>query len=204
MPTLLRMIGARFTARRFLLLAVIVVALAAYAIWRTETLRLTAAAWEPSFAQLKLTDFNGRQRSLADFRGQVVVLFFGFTRCPDVCPTEFFKLSQVMKRLGPLADRVQVLFVTLDPERDTQQILKSYVTAFDPRFLGLTGTTRQIYAVTRSLDVVHVKLPIGTDYTIDHSIGTHFIDARQRHRFVGSPNMSVSDVVHDLKLLLRE
>lgn len=204
MPPLLRMTGACFTAKRFLLLAVAVVALTAYGLWRAENLRLSEAVWQSSFADFKLTDFNGRQRSLAEFRGQVVVLFFGFTRCPDVCPTEFFKLSQAMKRLGPSADRVQVLFVTLDPERDTQQVLKSYVTAFDPRFLGLTGTTRQIYAVTRSFGVAHVKLPIGADYTIDHSIATHFIDARQRHRFIGPPDMSVNDVVHDLKLLLRD
>lgn len=197
------MAGAHFTPKRLLLLGALAVALAAYAVWRADTLRLTAAAWEPSFADLQLTDFDGRQRSLADFRGQVVVLFFGFTRCPDACPTEFFKLAQVMKRLGPSGDRVQVLFVTLDPERDTPQILKSYVTAFDPRFVALTGTTQQIYAVTRSFDVAHVKLPAGTDYTIDHSIATHVIDAQQRRRFIGPPDLSVNDVVDDLKLLLR-
>lgn len=198
------MTGAHSTPKRLLLLGAIVAVLAAYAVWRADTLRLTAAAWEPAFADLQLTDFDGRQRSLADFRGRIVVLFFGFTRCPDACPTEFFKLAQVMKRLGPSGDGVQVLFVTLDPERDTPQILKSYVTAFDPRFVALTGTTGQIYAVTRSFDVAHVKLPVGTDYTIDHSIATHVIDAQQRRRFIGPPELSVNDVVHDLKLLLRQ
>lgn len=199
----MKTIGAHFTPRRLLLLGVMVAVLSAYAVWRTEAFRLTVAPWESSFADLKLTDFNGRQRSLADYRGQVVVIFFGFTRCPDACPTEFFKLAQVMKRLGPSGDRVQVLFVTLDPERDTPDILKSYVTAFDPRFVALTGTTAQIYAVTRMFDVVHVKLPIGGDYTIDHSIATHVIDAQQRRRFIGSADLSVNDLVHDLRLLSR-
>lgn len=197
------MTGTLFTPKRFLLLGAIAVALAGYAVWRAETLHVAPATWKPAFAQLELTDFNGQQRSLADYRGRIVVLFFGFTRCPDACPTEFFKLAQVMKRLGPSGDRVQVLFVTLDPERDTPQLLKSYVSAFDPRFVALTGTTQQIYAVTRSFDVTHVKLPMGTDYTIDHSIATYVIDAQQQRRFIGSPDLSVNDLVHDLKLLLK-
>lgn len=198
------MTGAYFTLKRLLSLGAIVVALLAYALWQATTLHLTAATWQPAFAAIELTDGNGQQRSLADFRGRVVVLFFGFTRCPDACPTELFKLAQVMKQLGPSADRVQVLFVTLDPERDTPQILKSYVTAFDPRFVALTGTTPQIYAVTRSFDVAHVKLAVGSDYTIDHSVAIHVIDARQRRRFVGSPDLSINEMVHDLRLLLRE
>lgn len=195
--------GAQFTPGRLLLLGVIVAVLCAYAVWRTQAFRLTVMPWKSSVADLRLTDFNGRQRSLADYRGQVVVIFFGFTRCPDACPTEFFKLAQVMKRLGPSGDQVQVLFVTLDPDRDTPEILKSYVTAFDPRFIGLTGTTAQIYAITRSFDVAHVKLAIGADYTIDHSIATHVIDAQQRRRFIGSADLSVGDLVHDLQLLSR-
>lgn len=199
----MKLTGAHLTPTRILLLGVLVAAAAAFAVWRADTFRLVAAPWQSSFANLQLTDFDGRQRSLADYRGQVVVLFFGFTNCPDACPTEFFKLSQVVKRLGPAADKVQVLFVTLDPERDTPGILRSYVTAFDPRFVALTGTTQQIYAVTRSFDVMHVKLPMGNDYTIDHSLATHVIDAQQQHRFIASPDVSVGDLVHDLKLLLR-
>lgn len=199
----MKMLGAHFTPGRVLMLGVMVVALSAYAVWQTAAFRLTVVPWQSTFADLQLTDFNGRQRSLVDYRGQVLVIFFGFTRCPDACPTEFFKLAQVMKRLGSSGDQVQVLFVTLDPGRDTPEILKSYVTAFDPRFVGLTGTTQQIYAVTRNFDVMHVKLPIGADYTIDHSIATHVIDAQQRRRFIGAADLSVNDLVHDLKLLSR-
>ena len=200
----MRMTGAQFTAKRIALLGVIVLAVAAFGIWRAENFRLVPAPWESAFADLQLVDVNGRQRSLADYRGQVVVMFFGFTNCPDACPTEFFKLTQVMKRLGPSGDRVQVLFITLDPERDTPGILKSYVSAFDPRFVALTGTTPQIYAVTRAFGVVHVKLPIGSSYTIDHSLDTYVIDAQQQRRFIGAPEVSVDDLVHDLQLLLQD
>ena len=113
---------------------------------------------------LRLLDIAGHPRELADYRGRVLVIFFGFVRCPDACPTALFKLAQVMKRLGPASDRVQVLLITLDTERDTPELLKSYVTAFDPRFVGLTGTTEQIDSVAKSYWVVHVNAPTSNDY----------------------------------------
>jgi protein SCO1 len=164
--------------------------------------RLTVLPQGSSSPDFRLTDFNGRPVSLADYRGRVVVIFFGFVRCPDACPTALFKLAQVMKRLGPASDRVQVLLITLDPERDTPELLKSYVTAFDPRFVGLTGTTEQIDSAAKSYWVVHVTAPTSNDYyAIDHSTATYVIDAQGQGRLIGTMATSVDDFVHDLKLL---
>src|SRR4029077_20921149 len=108
---------------------------------------------------LQLTDFNGQARKLADFRGKAVVVFFGYTHCPDVCPTTMSELASAMKKLGAEADKVQVLFVTVDPERDTPEILKQYVTAFDPHFLGLRGTPEQTAQAAKDFKVLIQKNP---------------------------------------------
>jgi protein SCO1/2 len=164
--------------------------------------RLSALPQRSSSPDFRLTDFNGRPRSLADYRGRVVVIFFAFIHCPDACPTELFKLAQVMKRLGPASDRVQVLVITLDPERDTPDLLKSYVTAFDPRFVGLTGTAEQIDSAAKNYHVVYFTAPTSNDYyAIDHSTSTYVIDAQGQRRLIGSMTTSVDDFVHDLKLL---
>jgi protein SCO1/2 len=152
----------------------------------------------------KLVDFDGRPRALADYRGHVVLVFFGFLRCPDVCPAELFKLSLVMKQLGPARERIRVLFITLDPERDTGKLLKSYVTAFDPRFVGLTGTTAQIDQAAGSFYVEYARVGAGDDYTIDHSTSTFVLDAGGRLRLVGAMNASVGDYAHDLAALASE
>lgn len=136
-----------------------------------------------------LTDTAGQPRTLASYRGQVVVLVFGFTFCPEACPTELFKLAQVMKRLGSDADRVQVLMVTLDPERDSPEVLRRYVAAFDPRFGALTGTTEQLRHAAQNFSVVYTRVPIGDSYTIDHSTAIYLIDQQGRHR--ASEPMSV-------------
>jgi protein SCO1/2 len=168
----------------------------------SDDFRLTVLPQRSSSPDFRLTDFNGRSRSLADYRGRVVVIFFGFVRCADVCATEFFKLAQVMKRLGPASDRVQVVFITLDPERDSLELLKTYVTAFDPRFVGLTGTSEQIDSAAKNYWVAHVKAPTSNDYyAIDHSTATYVIDAQGQRRLIGSMATSVDDFVHDLKLL---
>jgi protein SCO1/2 len=147
---------------------------------------------------LRLLDFDGHSRQLADYRGRVLVIFFGFVRCPDVCPAELFKLALAMKRLGPLREKMQVLFVTLDPERDTPQILKSYVTAFDPRFVGLTGSTADIDRAAGSFYVEYARVGRGADYTIDHSTSTFVLDTHGRLRLVGTLDATVDDWVHDL------
>ena len=153
---------------------------------------------------LRLLDFDGRPRQLADYRGRVLVIFFGFVRCPDACPAELFKLALAMKRLGPVSEHVQVLFVTLDPERDTPQVLKNYVTAFDPRFVGLTGSTADIDRAATSFYVEYARVGKGADYSIDHSTSTFVLDARGRLRLVGTLDATVDDWVHDLGVVSAE
>jgi protein SCO1 len=151
-----------------------------------------------------LIDVDGRPRTMADYRGKVVVLMFGFVRCPDVCPTELIKLAEAMKKLGPASAHVQVLFISLDPERDTPAILKSYVEAFDPRFGGLSGTTAQTDAAAASFFVQYAKVPDGDDYVISHSSGIYLIDTVGRLRLVGTMNTTVADLVHDIAALTAE
>jgi cytochrome c oxidase subunit 3 len=127
----------------------------------------------------QLTDHNGEPRRLSDFRGKVVALFFGYTHCPEVCPATLAQLASAVKKLGPDGDKVQVLFISADPERDTPQALREYVTAFDPDFVGLRGTIEETARVASDFNVVIRKSP-GTganDYSIDHSTGTYLLDA---------------------------
>lgn len=155
--------------------------------------------------EFRLSDVEGRSRSPAEYRGRVVVVLFGFTRCPDVCPAELFKLASVMKRLGPISRRIQVLFISLDPERDTPASLNSYVTAFDRRFVGLTGTAAQTEQAAASFSIEHARVAAGTDdYTIDHSTGVYVLDASGRLRLVGAQATSIDDFVHDLTALAME
>jgi protein SCO1/2 len=153
---------------------------------------------------LALTDHSGRARSLADWSGKVVVLFFGFTQCPDVCPTTLATLADVMKRLGPDADRVQVLFVTLDPERDTPAVLAPYVTAFDPRFLGLYGDKDATAKTTRDFKVFFQKVPGKTEgaYSIDHTAASYVLDGKGRLRLYVRHQQTGEDIAADIKALL--
>lgn len=158
-------------------------------------------AGSPAF---RLVDTEGVPRTLRDYRGHVVVIYFGFLRCPDACPAGLLKLAQVMKQLGPVAAQVQVLFVTLDPERDTPASLKSYVSAFDPRFIGLTGTSAQVDEVASGFNVQYARVPVGNDYTIDHSTATFLFDSVGRLRRIGAANASVADLAHDITALAAE
>jgi protein SCO1/2 len=153
---------------------------------------------------LELTDHTGAKRTLADWKGKVVVLFFGFTQCPDVCPTTLATMADVMKRLGPDADRVQVLFVTVDPERDTQAVLAPYVTAFDPRFVGLYGDKAATAKAAREFKVFYQKVPGRTEgtYGIDHTAASYVIDAQGRLRLYVRHQQTAEDVAADLKVLL--
>ena len=151
-----------------------------------------------------LLDANHARRSMADYRGRVAVVFFGFTHCPDVCPNELFKLSQVLKRLGSVASRIQVLFVSLDPERDTPELLKSYVAAFDPRFVGLTGASADINGAASGFSVQFAKVIQGNDYTINHSTGAYILDKTGHLRLVATMQTSIDDLVHDLEVLAAE
>jgi len=166
--------------------------------------RLTA--WPPHAGtpDFKLVDAAGQPHTLADFRGYVTVIFFGFVHCPDVCPAELFKLSLVMKQLGESADRIRVLFVTLDPARDTRDVLKRYVAAFDPRFIGLTGTAAQVDAAAGNFHVVYAHVGTGADYTIDHSSAVFVVDGKSRLRLIGTADTATQDYAHDLALLAAE
>jgi protein SCO1 len=162
---------------------------------------LTGLAYARDFA---LPDHNGRVRTLADFRGKAVVVFFGFAQCPDVCPTTMAEMAEVMRQLGPLSERVQVLFVTVDPERDTPEILSQYVPAFDPRFLGLIGDAAQTDTVVREFKAFYQKVP-GREpgsYTVDHTAGSYVFDPEGRIRLFVRHGQGAAPIVHDLRLLL--
>ena len=156
--------------------------------------------------ELSLTDQNGKPRTLADFRGKAVVLFFGYTHCPDVCPTTLAELSQVMKMLGSDADRVQVLFVTVDPERDTPAVLSQYVTAFDPRFLGLSGDAAATRRAAKEFKVFYEKHKGSApgEYSVDHSAGTYVIDPEGRLRLFVGYGKADAGLARDIRTLLNE
>lgn len=152
-----------------------------------------------------LTDHAGKPRTLADFKGKVVAIFFGYTQCPDVCPTTMTELANVMKQLGPLSDKVQVLFVTIDPERDTQELLSKYVPAFDPRFLGLRGDAAATEKVAKEFRVFYQKVPGKQpgSYTMDHTAGTYVFDTQGRIRLFIRNGQDTESLVHDIKILLQ-
>lgn len=152
----------------------------------------------------KLTDPEGRQRTLADFRGKVVVMFFGYTQCPDACPTTLSELAAVMQALGADAARVQVLFVTVDPERDTAALLAQYVPAFNPAFLGLRGDAQATAEVAREFKVLYQKQPGATpgSYSMDHSAGTFIFDPEGRLRVYVSYGQGSQVFAHDIGALL--
>jgi protein SCO1/2 len=155
--------------------------------------------------ELALADHHGNARALADFRGKAVVIFFGFTQCPDVCPTALSALADAMRRLGPDAARVQVLFVTVDPERDTAELLASYVPAFHPSFLGLRGDAEATARVAKEFKVLYQKVPGQTPdtYTMDHSAGLYLFDPQGRLRVFESHGQGAEAIAHDLRELLR-
>jgi protein SCO1/2 len=163
---------------------------------------VTGASFGRDFA---LTDHTGKPRTLADYRGKAVVVFFGYTQCPDACPTTLGALAEAMKQLGPDAERVQVLFVTVDPERDTQALLAQYVPAFDARFAGLYGDAVATERVAKEFKVIYQKQPGATPgtYTVDHSTGTFIFDPRGRLRVYVSHGQGPDVFAHDLRELLR-
>ena len=153
---------------------------------------------------MELSDHNGKLRQLSDFSGKVVVVFFGFTQCPDVCPTALAELTEVMKKLGPDADRVQVLLISVDPERDTPEVLKQYVTAFDPRFLGLTGTPDQVKKAAASFKAYYAKAPTKDgNYTMDHTAAFYLLDGKGESRVLVNNNIGVDALTQDIQALLK-
>jgi protein SCO1/2 len=165
---------------------------------------VTGASYGPA---LRLHDHNGQMRTLADFHGKAVVIFFGYTNCPDVCPTSLAMLNQVLQRLGEKdAARVQVLFVTVDPQRDTPQQLKAYMNAFNPAFLALTGSEAEIATVAREFKVIYEKhgdIASG-HYSVDHTAGCFVFDTQGRPRLFARHGETAERLAADLKALLAE
>jgi protein SCO1 len=151
--------------------------------------------------ELALTDHTGKARTMKDFNGKVVVLFFGYTHCPDVCPTTMSDLKQTMKLLGEQANDVQVLFVTVDPQRDTQAILAQYVPYFDKRFIGLYGSLQQTAEMMGNFKIWYSKVESQTkgEYTIDHSAGLYVFDKKGKVRLYIDNSQKAAQIVSDLK-----
>ena len=162
---------------------------------------LTGASFGRGF---ELPDQHGQFRSLKDFHGRVVVIFFGYTSCPDICPTMLGRLAEVMKTLGPAAQKVQVLFVTVDPERDSEARLKDFVTWFHPSFLGLRGDVGQTKAVADEFRVFSARKEVGSElgYLLDHSSGAYIFDPGGRLRLYVKDTASVDDIAADIGYLL--
>jgi len=154
--------------------------------------------------KLDLTDQDGKPRTLADFKGKVTVVFFGYTQCPDVCPTTMTELAQVKKSLGADGERVQGVFVTVDPERDKPELLKAYMANFDPGFVALRGTPEQTQAAAKEFKVFFAKVPGKTEgsYTMDHTAGSYVFDASGRLRLFVRYGSGAEALTADLKSLL--
>jgi protein SCO1 len=154
--------------------------------------------------EIRLTDHNGKPRSVADFRGKLVVLVFGYTQCPDVCPTTLSDLASALKQLGSDAQSVQVLFVTVDPQRDTPELLKQYVPAFNPDFLGLYGDEAATSRVTKDFHMYASVRPGKTlgSYTVDHSAQIFVLDRNGKVRLLMTPGTAPAAMASDLKVLL--
>lgn len=164
---------------------------------------ITGADYARDFA---LTDHNGQPRSLKDFAGKVVVLFFGYTQCPDVCPTTLSELAEVKRLLGPDGARLQGLFVTVDPERDTPEVLKAYMGNFDPTFLALYTTPEKLTALAKDYKMYFKKVDgsTPTSYTMDHSAGSYVYDTRGQLRLYTRYGAGAAPLVADIKLLLEK
>jgi protein SCO1/2 len=152
----------------------------------------------------KLTDHNGKTRTLDDFKDKVVAVFFGYIFCPDVCPTTMGDLALVMKELGADAARVQVLFITVDPERDTPELLAKYVPGFHPSFLGLYGDAEATQRTAKDFKIFYQKQPMsGGGYTMDHSAGTYIYDTSGRLRLFAAYGQGAQKLLHDIRVLLQ-
>ena len=169
---------------------------------RFKNIDITGADYAKDF---QLADQNGQLRSLKDFRGKVVILFFGYTQCPDVCPTTMAELAEAKKALGKDGDKLQVLFVTVDPQRDTPQVLKGYMTNFDPTFLALRPTPDQLAEVAKDYKVYYKKVDgkTPTSYTMDHSAGSYVYDPQGNVRLYYRYGSGTQALVSDIQLLLK-
>lgn len=164
---------------------------------------MTGADYAKNFS---LTDADGKVRTLADFKGKVVVLFFGFAQCPDVCPTTMLEMAQVKQQLGADGDKLQVLFVTVDPERDTPVVMKAYMNAFDPSFVALIPTPEQLAAMAKDYKAYYKKVEgkTPTSYSMDHSAASYIYDTEGRLRLYARYGAGVAPMVSDVKALIQQ
>ena len=167
-----------------------------------KSIDLTGADYATDFS---LADQNGQVRSLKDFTGKVVIVFFGFTQCPDVCPTSMNELAQVKKSLGTEADKLQVIFITVDPERDTPELLKAYMANFDPSFIALRPTPDQLPKMAKDFKIFYKKVEGKTpgSYTMEHSAGSYVYDPKGRVRLYSRYGTDSQGLTSDFKLLLK-
>ena len=167
-----------------------------------KSIDLTGADYAKDFA---MPDQNGKTRSIKDFAGKVVVVFFGFTQCPDVCPTSMAELAGIKKALGKDADKLQVVFITVDPERDTPEILKAYMANFDPGFIALRPSAPQLPGLAKDFKMYYKKVDgkTPTSYSLDHSAGNFVYDPQGRLRLYSRYGSGADALTHDIRLLLK-
>lgn len=160
---------------------------------------LTGAPYGRDF---RLTDADGRERTLADYKGKAVLLYFGFTQCPDVCPTALIRAAEVRKLLGADGDKLQVIFITVDPVRDTPEVIKAYTAAFDPSFIGLYGDAKRTRETADEFKVYYKQVPTGSSYTMDHSALSYVFDPQGRLRLAMRHEQTAADYAHDIRQVL--
>ncbi len=167
-----------------------------------KSVDITGADYAKDF---RLLDHNGRERTVADFRGKAIVVFFGFTQCPDVCPTSMAELAQVKKMLGADGDKLQGIFVSVDPERDTAPVLKAYMEAFDPTFIALRPTPEQLPALAKDFKIYYKKVEgkTPTSYTMDHTAASYIYDPQGRLRLYARYGSGAEVLASDVRQLLR-
>ncbi len=165
-----------------------------------KSIDITGAGYAKAF---ELRDGDGKSRKLSDFQGKVVLLFFGFTQCPDVCPTALTRAAAVKKQLGADGEKLAVIFVTIDPERDTPSILKEYTAAFDPSFIGLSGDLKATAETAAAFRIFYAKVPTGASYTMDHTASSYVYDRTGALRLAVPHNLNSDALAADIRLLLK-
>ncbi|MBU3711414.1 MAG: SCO family protein [Limnohabitans sp.] len=167
-----------------------------------KSIDITGADYAKGFT---LTDQHGKERSLSDFKGKVAVLFFGYTQCPDVCPTSMTELAEVKRLLGSDGERLQGLFITVDPARDTPELLKAYMANFDPSFLAFSPTPEQLSEVAKHYKVYYKKVDgkTPTSYTMDHSAGSYVYDTQGQLRLYSRYGSGAQALAEDVRILLK-
>ncbi len=168
-----------------------------------SSIDVTGADYAKDFA---LTDHNGQPKTLKDFAGKVVVMFFGYTQCPDVCPTTMAELAEIKKLVGADGSKLQGVFVTIDPERDTPEVLKAYMVNFDPTFLALVPTPSQLAALAKDYKIYYKKVEgkSDTSYTMDHSAGSYVYDTKGKLRLFTRYGTGPKPLADDIKMLLKQ